>query len=50
MGDREAALRSEIAYHKVMNMRNQFANFKDPLNHYYFISDYVNLAIIAREP
>lgn len=46
MGDREAALRSEIAYHKVMNMRNQFANFKDPLNHYYFISDYVNLAIM----
>lgn len=46
MGDREAALRSEIAYHKVMNMRNHFADFKDPLNHYYFISAYVNLAVM----
>lgn len=46
MGDREAALRSEIAYHKVMNMRNHFAKFKDPLNHYYFISAYINLAVM----
>lgn len=46
MGDREAALRSEIAYHKVINLRDKFSTFKDPLNYYYFIAAYVNLAIM----
>lgn len=46
MGDKEASLRSEIYYHKVLNMRDQFTTFKDPLNRFYFIGAYVNLAIL----
>lgn len=46
MGDKEASLRSEIYYHKVLNMRDHFTTFKDPLNHYYFIGAYVNLVIL----
>lgn len=46
MGDKEASLRSELYYHKVMNLSKYFAGFTEPLNRYYFISAYVNLAVL----
>lgn len=46
MGDKDAEMRSELFFHKLMNMSGQFASFKDPLNRYYLISAFVNLAIL----
>lgn len=49
MGDKESKLRSELYFHKMMNMADRFASFKDPLNRYYLISAFVNLAILHSE-
>ena len=46
MGEDQASMRSERCYHKVLNMKERFADFKDPLNRYYFIAAYVNLAVL----
>lgn len=46
MGDKEARLRSERYYHKVLNLKDQFTHFADPLNRFYFIAAYANLAIL----
>ncbi len=46
MGDKESSLRSETFYHKIINLGDNFSKFKDPINHYYFISAYANLAIL----
>lgn len=46
MGDKESEMRSELYFHKIMNLAEQFATFTDPLNRYYLISAFVNLAIL----
>lgn len=46
MGDKESEIRSELYFHKMMNLSDRFAKFKDPLNRYYLISAFVNLAIL----
>ena len=46
MGDKEASLRSELYYHKVLNLSDRFASFSTPINRYYFISAYANLAVL----
>ena len=46
MGEDQASMRSEKFYHKVFNMKDRFADFKDPLNRYYFIAAYTNLAVL----
>lgn len=46
MGDRNEAEKSELYYQKVVNMREQFASFADPLNRFYLIAAYVNLAVM----
>lgn len=46
IGDKDSRLRSELYFHKIMNLADGFASFKDPLNRYYLISAYVNLAIL----
>lgn len=46
MGEEQASMRSQKYYNKVLEMKEQFANFKDPLNYYYLIAAYVNLAIL----
>ena len=49
MGDKEAEIRSELYFHKMMNQADRFAKFKDPLNRYYLISAFVNLVILHAE-
>ena len=49
MGDKEAKMRSELYFHKMMNQADRFAKFKDPLNRYYLISAFVNLVILHAE-
>lgn len=46
MGDKDSELRSELYFHKIMNLTDRFPHFKDPLNRYYLISAFVNLAIL----
>lgn len=46
MGDLDDARKSELYYQKVMNMRDSFAEFTDPLNRYFLISAYINLAVL----
>lgn len=46
MGDKESEMRSELYFHKIMNLTERFASFKDPLNRYYLISAFVNLAVL----
>lgn len=49
MGDKEAEIRSELYFHKMMNQADRFAKFKDPINRYYLISAFVNLVILHAE-
>lgn len=46
MGDKDAEMRSELYFLKLMSMIEQFNSFKDPLNRYYLISAFVNLVIL----
>lgn len=46
MGDKESQMRSELYFHKVMNFAERFNTFRDPLNRYYLISSFVNLAVL----
>lgn len=46
MGMKSDELQSEYYSHKVLDMINRFPAFKDPLNRYYYISSFVNLAIL----
>ncbi len=46
MGDKESEMRSELYFHKIMNLAERFDSFKDPLNRYYLISAFVNLAVL----
>lgn len=46
MGDKESELRSKLYFLKIMDLSNRFTSFKDPLNRYYFISAFVNLAVL----
>lgn len=46
MGDKESEMRSELFFHKIMNLTDRFAEFKDPLNRYYLISAFVNLSLL----
>ena len=46
MGDREAEMRSELYYHKVMNLSDRFPHFRNPLNRFYFIAAFVNLSLL----
>lgn len=46
MGEDQASMRSEKFYRKVLEMKDHFADFKDPLNYYYFIAAYVNMAVL----
>lgn len=46
MGDKESKMRSELYFHKIMNLAERFDSFTDPLNRYYLISAYVNLAVL----
>ena len=46
MGDKDAEMRSELYFLKLMSMSEQFNSFKDPLNRYYLISAFVNLVIL----
>jgi len=46
MGDKDSELRSELYFHKMMNLADRFASFKDPLNRYYLISAFVNLVVL----
>lgn len=46
MGDKDSELRSELFFHKIMNLSERFTTFTDPLNRYYYISAFVNLAVL----
>lgn len=46
MGDKESELRSELYFHKIMNLSERFNTFTDPLNRYYMISAFINLALL----
>lgn len=46
MGQKSDELQSEYYCHKVMDSSSRFAKFQDPLNRYYYISAFVNLAIL----
>ena len=46
MGDKDSEMRSELFFHKIMNLTDRFSTFKDPLNRYYLISAFINLSIL----
>lgn len=46
MGDRSAELRAQSYFEKIMELKDRFSSFRDPLNRYYLISAFVNLTVL----